>query len=406
MGCTGAETKENCILAEFEIDEENCNKEVLIIGSTESFYREIPKDMIYKDEEKILEEYKDEKEISQCSIRVNDALIPFCYKYKFQAPGTYRIKYTFPKALTQTSFMFNRCICLKRIDLSNFDTSNLTKARGMFQDCTNLESFKFFNSPIEKVNDMISFFSMNEKLKNISLSNFNKEITVNMKEFFYGCNGLETVDLSKFKAKITSAEEMFFECTNIKKIDLSGLTSTKESKLTTMFDNMSSMEKKNLITKDQNILDAFDNKFVPTHGNRYRKEHERNMPDGEEGEEAEGGEGEGGGYAGEGMIEGDFIPVREGEEGEEGEAGGPIPDGEEGDEEEGGEGGGMIEGDFIPVRDGEEGEECEGEAGGPIPDGEEGEEGEGMIEGDFIPVREGEGEEGEEGEYAGAYPQD
>ena len=368
MGCTGAETKENCILAEFEIDEENCNKEVLILGSTESFYREIPKDMIYKDEEKILEEYKDEKEISQCSIRVNDALIPFCYKYKFQAPGTYRIKYTFPKALTQTSFMFNRCICLKRIDLSNFDTSNLTKARGMFQDCTNLESFKFFNSPIEKVTDMISFFSMDEKLKNISLSNFNKEITVNMKEFFYGCNGLETVDLSKFKAKITSAEEMFFECTNIKKIDLSGLTSTKESKLTTMFDNMSSMEKKNLITKDKNILDAFDNKFVPTHGNRYRKEHERNMPDGEEGEEAEGGEG--GGYAGEGMIEGDFIPVREGEEGEEGEAGGPIPDGEEGDEEEGGEGGG------------------------------------GMIEGDFIPVREGEGEEGEEGEYAGAYPQD
>ena len=112
------------------------------------------------------------------------------------------------------------------------------------------------------------------------------------------------------------------------------------------------------------------------------------------------GTAEGGGYAGEGMIEGDFISVR-GEEGEEGEACGPIPDGEEGDEEEGGEGGGMIEGDFITVRDGEEGEE--GEAGGPIPDGEEGEEGEGMIEGDFIPVRDG---EGEEGEYAGVYPQD
>ena len=315
MGCLGAVSKENCIIAEFDIDEENTNKEVLIMESTENILREIPKEDLYPDEEKQMEQYKDEKEISQCSIRVNEALIPFCYKYKFQAPGTYTIKYTFPKALTQTSFMFSNCSRLKKIDLSNFDTSNLIKARGMIQGCTNLESIKFFDSPIEKVTDMIAFCSSCEKMKNISLSNFNKEMTVNMKEFFFGCEELETVDLSNFKAKIISAEDMFYDCSKIKKIDLSSFTTTKDSKIASMFDKIpSSMEKKNLITKDKNILDAND----------YGEEGE-----GGEGEDPGryiqygGGDEEGGGYSneegegGEGMIEGDFIP--DGEEGEEGD---------------------------------------------------------------------------------------
>ena len=261
MGCLGAVSKENCIIAEFDIDEENTNKEVLIMASTDHFLREVPKEYLYEDEEKEMEQYKDEKEITQCSIRINGALIPFCYKYKFQAPGTYTIKYTFPKGLTQTSFMFSRCSRMKKIDLSNFDTSNLTKARGMLQDCTNLEAVKFFDSPIEKVTGMIAFFSSCRKMKNFFLSNFNKEMTVNMKEFFYGCEELETVDLSNFKAKIISGENMFCECLKLKKIDLSGLSTTKDSKITTMFDKISSMEKKNLITKDQNILKAFDNKY-------------------------------------------------------------------------------------------------------------------------------------------------
>ena len=71
----------------------------------------------------------------------------------------------------------------------------------MFQGCFNLESFQFFNSPIEKVIDMSGFFSSYKKLKNITLSNFNKEICVIMDNFFLYCNELETVDLSKFKEK-------------------------------------------------------------------------------------------------------------------------------------------------------------------------------------------------------------
>ena len=37
---------------------------------------------------------------------------------------------------------------------------------------------------------------------------------------------------------------MFCECLKLKKIDLSGLSTTKDSKITTMFDKISSMEKK------------------------------------------------------------------------------------------------------------------------------------------------------------------
>ena len=279
--------KENCIIAEFYIDEENTNKEVQILNSSENSLRGLPKEMIFKDEEKIMKECQNEKEITQVNIRINGSLIPFCYKYKFQAPGTYLIKYTFPQGLKQTSYLFNHCSQLKKINLKNFDTSNLIKTRGMFQGCFNLESFQFFNTPIEKVIDMSGFFSSCKKLKNITLSNFNKEISVIMDNFFLYCNELETVDLSKFKAKIISAENMFYGCLKIKKIDLSGFISTKESKLETMFDNISSMEKENLITKDQKILEAFDNRYTWENRFNRRKENEYGEGDKEEKENKE-----------------------------------------------------------------------------------------------------------------------
>ena len=53
--------------------------------------------------------------------------------------------------------MFHDCECMKTVDLSNFDTSNLTKLASMFKSCANLESIKFFNSPIPKVTDMEEF---------------------------------------------------------------------------------------------------------------------------------------------------------------------------------------------------------------------------------------------------------
>ena len=115
MGSSGTKVKkENYITAELYIDEENVNKEIHILNCVENYIREIPLEDRQEDEIEVLQEFKNENDLTKCSIRINDALIPFCYRYKFQAPGNYIIEYTFPIKLTQTSYMFHDCACMKK----------------------------------------------------------------------------------------------------------------------------------------------------------------------------------------------------------------------------------------------------------------------------------------------------
>ena len=261
MGCSGTrEEKENFILTEHYIDEYDIDKEITIINTAEN-------KNIYTAEEEKDEEYLkkweplyNEKDIKQCSIRINDELIPFSYKYKFPSKGNYTIKYTFPHSLEKACYMFYECSNLKKADLSNFDTSKLTNLSNMFGFCYHLETLIFFNSPIERVTNMNEFLMGCSELKSVSLSNFGKKTSVSMDCMFQYCEKLENVDLSNFKAKIISADEMFRFCYNLEKIDLSGLTATIESKIDYMFMKLDSFEKENLIIKDKRILEAYENR--------------------------------------------------------------------------------------------------------------------------------------------------
>ena len=110
MGCSSAESKDNCIIAEFYIDEKNINEEVQIIDCIEHFNSGRTNVRMDEEDKKEFELLKNEEEIKKCTISINNKKIPFCYKYKFPAPGTYNIKYSFNKPLIQTSFMFNDCL--------------------------------------------------------------------------------------------------------------------------------------------------------------------------------------------------------------------------------------------------------------------------------------------------------
>ena len=41
--------------------------------------------------------------------------------------------------------MFFRCFSLKKLNLSNFNTNNVTDMSGMFSGCSSLEELKFSN---------------------------------------------------------------------------------------------------------------------------------------------------------------------------------------------------------------------------------------------------------------------
>ena len=114
--------KINYIKAEIYIQEGDANKDTRIINSFEN----VKKEKKWNNKESDFK-YANEKEImNRCQITINDKPISFCYFYKFNQKGKYNIKYSFSNKLTNIGYMFYECNLLTNIDLSNFDTQNIT----------------------------------------------------------------------------------------------------------------------------------------------------------------------------------------------------------------------------------------------------------------------------------------
>jgi V8-like Glu-specific endopeptidase len=107
-------TIDNYIIGEIYISEENIGKEIRIINSYEEKYREYK----YNKEE----EYRNEKEIKECIIEINDIKYSFSYFHKFENSGKYKIKYIFKNLITNCNHMFFKCSSLTNLNLLNYNT--------------------------------------------------------------------------------------------------------------------------------------------------------------------------------------------------------------------------------------------------------------------------------------------
>ena len=109
----------NEIISEINI-KVNYSKE-RIINSFENTKRENPNwNWVH------IESKENEKEIRDCEIYINDKKIGFTYYYTFNKKGKYLIKFKFKKLLNSSNFMFFQCNLLSSINLSNFNTQNVT----------------------------------------------------------------------------------------------------------------------------------------------------------------------------------------------------------------------------------------------------------------------------------------
>lgn len=90
--------------------------------------------------------------------------------------------------LMRMSGMFSNCLALTSLDLSGFDTSQVTNMGSMFQDCSSITS--------------------------LDLSGFDTSQVTRMNGMFNGCSALKTLDLSGFDTSkaTTIAANMFNGC--------------------------------------------------------------------------------------------------------------------------------------------------------------------------------------------------
>ena len=248
-------TSENYIIAEIDITENNINKEIRILNSFEERMRCKGKIFAFfnKYEEK---DYINENEIRQCEIKINNISIPFRYKYKFTKYGTNKIKYTFKNLLTRTDLLFEDCNSLSYIDLSHFNSKNVTNVYGMFLNCTSLTNINLTNFNTQNVKIFRSMFDSCTALTDINLTSFDTKNAVNMRSMFGGCSSLQCIDLSNFNTEnVIDMSGLFSSCTNLKFIILSNLNTKNVTDMSYMFngcDSLSYIDLSNFNT--QNVI--------------------------------------------------------------------------------------------------------------------------------------------------------
>ena len=93
-------------------------------------------------------------------------------------------------SFTDPSYTFYNCQSLTKLDLSNFDTSNVTNMYYMFYNCRSLTT--------------------------LDVSNFDTSNAAHMGGMFSDCQSLTTLDLSSFDtSKVTDMGYMFYDCSDL-----------------------------------------------------------------------------------------------------------------------------------------------------------------------------------------------
>ena len=116
------ENTNNFIIGEILIGPNDINKDIQIINSFENIKS-------INNYENDLDDSKNEnvKEIKEkIKIKINGKIIKFQYLYNFEKEGKYRIEYYFKTNLTNANHLFCNCNNLINLDLSNFNTKNIT----------------------------------------------------------------------------------------------------------------------------------------------------------------------------------------------------------------------------------------------------------------------------------------
>lgn len=124
--------------------------------------------------------------------------------------------------ITDMSGMFRKCEALTELDLSNFDTSQVIDMSHMFEYCESLTQIDLSNFDTSQVTNMSSMFYCCEVITKLNLSNFDTSQVINMSYMFEYCESLTQLDLSNFNtSKVTDMRDMFYNCKALSTIYIS-----------------------------------------------------------------------------------------------------------------------------------------------------------------------------------------
>ena len=219
----------NYIVAEINIDSKNINKDILILNSYEESKRRAKISFLE-------ENLKNEKEIKEFEIKINDQKINFSYVHNFKKVGRYTIYYEFKNKLTNCNHMFSDCSLLGSIDIGKLDTENIIDVSYMFAYCTSLINIDLSFCNFKNVTNMEGTFYGCTSLKNINLKKIQTQEIKNLSWAFYRCSSLNEIDLSDFETNnVVNMNSMLAECSSLVNINLKYFEAKNAKNMSTMF---------------------------------------------------------------------------------------------------------------------------------------------------------------------------
>ena len=140
------------------------------------------------------------------------------------------------KNVTNMSKMFDHATNLAELNVNNFNTSKVTNMSRMFAYASNLTNLDVTSFDTSHVTDMFAMFAGTEKLSSLNLSHFNTSNVTNMSAMFYGDKSIVNLDLSSFNtSNVTDMNRMFTMMESLKSLNLSSFDTSKVTKMESMF---------------------------------------------------------------------------------------------------------------------------------------------------------------------------
>ena len=131
------------------------------------------------------------------------------------------ISLRFENKISTCELMFRDLDNIIEVDLSDFDTSEVTSMRQMFSYCTKLEKINFGNINTSSVENMDYLFQACSALTSIDLSFVDTSKVTTMNYMFSDCTKLKFLDLSNFEtSNLNNIEYIFYRCTSIECLNL------------------------------------------------------------------------------------------------------------------------------------------------------------------------------------------
>ncbi len=127
------------------------------------------------------------------------------------------------------------------LDLSNFNTWNVTDMSWMFCRCFKLTSLDVSSFDTGEVTDMSRMFYICSNLRSLDVSGFNTENVTNMSWMFHYCISLRSLDVSSFDTgNVTDMGGMFSYC-GLRSLDVSSFDTGNVTNMSQMFENCSGL---------------------------------------------------------------------------------------------------------------------------------------------------------------------